>query len=240
MSTLDEGDGIRWLHALLAQPHANPDSILQWVDGPLRRFFGFERVLLIHAQQSMGKIAMTHVLSLGHSEEYLQQLSPVFDLEGRGSLNWWLHNQQPFVIDPSSPPVHTSESELNEIHRYEFGRICAHGILDINFNSGTYFSFAGIQDHKTQWHCDALRLMTPVLNDLFLAYIRVQRLPLAVKNRDLTPRQREIVRNLINGLNNKAIAAALALAEQTVKNQLAQIYVLFGVSNRQELMHLLR
>lgn len=53
---------------------------------------------------------------------------------------------------------------------------------------------------------------------------------------DLTPRQREILKLLVQGLPNKAIAKALSIQEITVKAQLTKIFRAFGASNRTELV----
>lgn len=52
----------------------------------------------------------------------------------------------------------------------------------------------------------------------------------------LTPRQREILKLLVQGLPNKAIAQALDIREITVKAQLTRVFKKFGVSNRTELV----
>lgn len=51
----------------------------------------------------------------------------------------------------------------------------------------------------------------------------------------LTRREREIAEQVKCGRNNREIAAALHISEQTVKNQLCAIYEKLGVRNRTEL-----
>lgn len=48
----------------------------------------------------------------------------------------------------------------------------------------------------------------------------------------LTPRQRDVLRCLVQGMANKEIARALALAEPTVKAHLVGIFRILGVKNR--------
>jgi ATP/maltotriose-dependent transcriptional regulator MalT len=48
----------------------------------------------------------------------------------------------------------------------------------------------------------------------------------------LTPREREIVELLAEGLANKAIAARLGISDQTVKFHVAAIYGKLGAANR--------
>ncbi len=60
----------------------------------------------------------------------------------------------------------------------------------------------------------------------------------------LTPREHDIVRAVLRGASNGAIASDFALSPQTVRNHLSSIYLKLGVSTRLELallvMHLQR
>jgi len=51
----------------------------------------------------------------------------------------------------------------------------------------------------------------------------------------LTARERRLVRVLAGGATNREIADRLGVREQTVKNQLSQLYRKVGVRNRLEL-----
>ena len=51
----------------------------------------------------------------------------------------------------------------------------------------------------------------------------------------LTPRERDVIREVTEGATNKDIAAKFALSEQTVKNHLSNIFDKLGVSSRLEL-----
>jgi two-component system nitrate/nitrite response regulator NarL len=51
----------------------------------------------------------------------------------------------------------------------------------------------------------------------------------------VTPREREIIREVVEGATNKDIAARFKLSEQTVKNHLSNIFDKLGVSSRLEL-----
>lgn len=62
----------------------------------------------------------------------------------------------------------------------------------------------------------------------------------ALQEYDLSPREVELIRYVIQGYNNKAIATMLFISEGTVKNHLHNIYQKTGVKNRTELSHLLK
>jgi DNA-binding NarL/FixJ family response regulator len=51
----------------------------------------------------------------------------------------------------------------------------------------------------------------------------------------LTPRERELVAEILAGRSNKAIAAKLRVKEQTIRNQLTVLFRKLEVSSRLEL-----
>ena len=78
-----------------------------------------------------------------------------------------------------------------------------------------------------------------------LEHLRPDARPGSSRNLDLlTPREHDIVRAILRGASNGAIASDFALSPQTVRNHLSSIYLKLGVSTRLELallvMHLQR
>ncbi|MGE5605659.1 MAG: LuxR C-terminal-related transcriptional regulator [Bacteroidota bacterium] len=61
-----------------------------------------------------------------------------------------------------------------------------------------------------------------------------------IEEHDLTPREAELVRYIIQGYSNKEIAAAFSISEGTVKTHLHRIFQKTGARNRTELSHLLK
>lgn len=61
-----------------------------------------------------------------------------------------------------------------------------------------------------------------------------------LEENELTPREAELIRYLIQGYSNKQIAAMLSITEGTVKSHLHKIYQKTGVKNRTELSHLMQ
>lgn len=240
MTSLSRTDLDQWLRAISVQPHDDPNRLLEWLEGPLKQFFPFDRCFLVHGELIAGQINMTHWLSCRHEDRYIQQLSSSFELSSRGSLRWWLLNQEPFGIDPNNPPDFATKFEVDELKSFGLGRIVAHGVVNIKANAGTYFSFTGIPRELSEWHLDALRLIAPTLNSLFLAHARAAHQPAGSNLEDLTQRQREIVVQLARGLDDKSIARNIGIAEKTVRNQLAAIYAKTGVRTRVQLIALLR
>lgn len=240
MGTLLSADDLqRWLRAVTTQPRG-PDGLMLWINGPLKEFFPFASVFLGHGEHVAGQIQITHFVAHGYEDRYLQQIAGTFDLAIRGSFKWWLINRQPFCIDRDHPPPFATAFELDEIRDFGLGRIACHGIINAKSNVGTYFSFAGIPDALTEWHLDALTLIAPVLNELFLDHLAAQQEGAPIDLSALTSRQVEIVRGLGKGLSDKAIARELGIAEKTVRNQLTEVYNQLGVRKRAQLIALLR
>ncbi|MET3449662.1 LuxR C-terminal-related transcriptional regulator [Ralstonia sp. 1138] len=194
---------------------------------------------MAHGMLVAGEITITHWQAHGHDARYLEQQALTFELEKRGALSWWLTNRQPFVIDPDCPPPYATEFEVNEIREFDLQNVAAHGILNLKANAGTYFSFAGVSTPLSDWHLDALRVLAPVLNDLYLAQLADFDTVSKVM-RDLTLRQREIARRVVAGHSDKAIARELGVSPQTVKNQLSAVYQRLGLQRRSQLIELLR
>ena len=237
---LSDNDLQNWLRALTTQPKTPVDGLVDWLMGPVKAFFPFGRVILGHGEQVAGQIQLTHTLALGHDDAYLQQLAGTFDLANRGSMGWWFTHRKPFNLDPACPPPFATPFELDEIRNFKLGRIVAHGILNARTSAGTYFSFSAIPDALTDWHLDALTLITPVLNDLYLGYIAHEQKGMAHALGSLTPRQNDIVRLIAKGIDDKSIAKCLGISEKTVRNHLTDIYRGLSVHKRAQLMALVR
>ena len=239
MKHLTKNDLKAWVFAV-THPLASSDSLIAWLEGPLREFFPFKGVVLGHGEFVAGQLKVTHMLATGHDEAYLRQIATTFELAQRGSLKWWFSSRRPFHIDPNNPPEHASAFELDEIERFELGNVVGHGVLNAKANAGTYFGFAGVREPVGDWHLEALTLIAPVLNDLMLSHIALTRHAATSGFDGLTPRQQDIVRQLAAGKSNKAIALSLGIAEKSVRNQLAKVYARLGVRKRTELIALIR
>lgn len=93
---------------------------------------------------------------------------------------------------------------------------------------------------SVQSNTNALELIAPYLNSRFLRHIsEIDQRENGIFDK-ITPRQREIVRLLAAGHNDKLIARHLGVSEKTIRNQLTMIYSELGVHKRTELMALLK
>jgi DNA-binding CsgD family transcriptional regulator len=234
---LTELDVARWMTALMRAP-TERDGFMPWIQSELHEFFPFKRLFIAHGELVAGEIRITHSMATGHDERYLQQLARTFELTQRTSLAWWLQNREPFYIDPAAPPAYTSAFEIREITEFGLENVAAHGVVSAKGTVGTYFAFAGTNPPLTTWHLEALRLLAPVMNELYLRIV-AQELPHLDLNR-LTPRQLTIVRAVADGADDKAISSALGITAKTVRNQLTAVYAKLGIHSRRQLIGLLR
>lgn len=236
---LSSTDMERWVTAITNQP-PSPTELMRWVENELKKFFPFARLFMAHGELIAGQIKTTHWLASGHTQDYLQQLATTFEVEHRGSMKWWFANRQPFFIDPKNPPTHTTQFEVDEINQHGLQNIAAHGVLNSRASAGTYFSFCGVPGPLSDWHLEALKILAPVLNDLFLSYVAASSVALQRPAVALTSRQKDIVRLLVTGLNDKQIAQNLDTSDKTVRNHLTEIYRQFKVGKRAQLIALLK
>jgi DNA-binding CsgD family transcriptional regulator len=236
---LSQHDYSRWIQALQNLPTA-PSDLMAWIETDLRNFFHFEKLFVAYGELTAGQIKATHWLAVGYTHDYLQSQAGALEIETRGSLRWWFANRQPFYIDPDQPPDFATAYEIDEIKTQGLKNIAAHGILNVRANAGTYFSFAGVSSPLGDWHLDALRILTPVLNDLYLAYLAAHSQSVSSNLANLTPRQKDIVRHLSVSSDDKTLAKNLGLSEKTVRNQLTEIYARLGIKKRTQLLQMLK
>jgi DNA-binding CsgD family transcriptional regulator len=229
-----------WVDALSAVPVGSmtEDQILSWVEGPLRRFFPFQRFLGGYGRLSGGRIRMRNLVTSGHQSAFIASLENSFNLTSRGCFTWWVKNRAAFILDPACPPAFATHRELEEIGQFSLGVIAAHGVVDPFANTGTYISFSGVAaDHPDRTRA-SLNLIAPVLHTLFLATEQLAASPLDLAK--LTDRQRQLVDLALMGLPDKAIASRLGISEHTVGNHFRGIYERLGVSKRGQLIAALK
>ena len=239
-------DFLAWLEALRSLPvgAVTTSDLLAWVEGPLRLFFPFERFLGAYGSLSGGRIRMLSLLTSGHAPEFLSGLEDVFDLKARGCFAWWASKRKAFILDKTGAlddagvPIVATKRELEEIERFSFGVVAAHGVIDPFANAGTYISFAGVPRSQPKRTLAALDLIAPVLHTLFLATKPVVKS--TVDMTTLTDRQKELVDLAVLGLSDKAIAQRLAISDHTVGTHFRAIYAKLGISKRSQLIAMLK
>ena len=235
-----------WLEGLSALPGAavTESDILAWVEGPLRKFFPFEKFLGAYGGLSGGMIRMRSLVTSGYPQEFLSTLEGAFDVTSRGCFSWWTSKRKPFFLDETGARdeqdvrIIPSRRELEELERFALGAVAAHGVIDPYAKAGTYISFAGVPRTRHKRTLAALDLIAPVLHSLFMATKQPDKARIDLTA--LTDRQRELVDLALEGLSNKAIARRLSISDQTVGNHFRAIHAQLGISKRSQLIALLK
>ncbi|CCE01240.1 helix-turn-helix transcriptional regulator [Bradyrhizobium sp. STM 3809] len=235
------GPGLQaWIEVLGAVPGGavTEQQILVWVEGPLRRFFPFQRFLGAYGRLTGGRIRMRNLVTSGYPDAFVAGLEESFDLGARGCFAWWVQNRAAFILDPADPPPFATARELDEIRQLSLGVVAGHGVIDPFASAGTYLSFAGVAADQPQHVRMCLNLIAPVLHALFLATEQVASPKLDLGK--LTERQRELVDLALMGLPDKTIASRLGISEHTVGNHFRVIYERLGISKRSQLIAALK
>jgi DNA-binding CsgD family transcriptional regulator len=235
-----------WLEVLSALPGApvTEGGILAWVEGPLRKFFPFEKFLGAYGGLSGGMIRMRSLVTSGYEQEFLSTLEGVFDVTSRGCFSWWTSKRKPFFLDETGArderdaQIIPSKRELEELERFGLGAVAAHGVIDPYAKAGTYISFAGVPRTRHKRTLAALDLIAPVLHSLFMVTKQPEKA--GVDLTPLTDRQRELIDLALEGLSDKAIARRLSISDHTVGNHFRAIYAQLGISKRSQLIALLK
>lgn len=236
-SYLSDEDLRQWALAMRVAPE-DPEQLLNWIGGPLKNFFPFGSFYCVYAKHTIGRIRIVKSISIGHERQFLEQIETTFDIDQRGALARWFKTRKPFFIDQNRKNEHATEVEIEEIKRFGLKNVVAHGIIGIESNSGTYFSFSGFEGEISDWHLNCVKLICPFLHELFVMYIVRGDLNY-IKIDVLTKNQKKIVRLLMDGLDDKSIAQEIGISEKTVRNQLSQVYSKIGVHKRTQLVNFL-
>jgi len=71
-----------WIGALSEAPTGSVTDarILRWVEGPLRRFFPFQRFFGAYGRLSGGRIRIRNMVTSGHDPAFVASLENAFDL----------------------------------------------------------------------------------------------------------------------------------------------------------------
>ena len=128
-----------------------------------------------------------------------------------------------------------SELERHEITALKLGRVAAHGVVDLAARSGSYLSFAGVDENLPRAHVERrLSLIVPHLHQALVACrIREQQHAPAAGG-PLSNTEHEILRWVSAGRTNAEIALMRGRSAATVRNQLTVIFRKLGVRNRAE------
>ena len=235
-----------WLRALRDIPTGavTEGDFRAWLEGPVRRFFAFEKFFGAYGYLSGGRAHMRSTVSSGHGPEFLASRAAAVDVKARPCVEWWLSHRRGMVLDKTMATdaagarIALSEIEIDDLDRYALGALAQTGVIDPFANTGLHLGFSGVPRNRLDRTLAALELITPVVHALYFRTRAVA--PTAVQLDALTDRQRDLADLAALGLTDKAIAARLGISENTVGNHFRAVFAKLGVRKRSQLVALMR
>lgn len=209
------------------------------VRGPCRRLLPHTSLIAAIGQVDLDHISIKLLIPVDYPVAALATLGEVLNLRDRSALAHWMQSREPLVLSVASAPDLLSQRERQEMVRHDFRRVGAHGVLDVNAQAGSYFSFANVPETwSTTMISERLRLIAPLLHEA-LSVIHRRSTP-ATDGAALTATEMEILRWIEAGRTNAEIARLRSRSPATVRNQLTGIFRKLGASNRTEAIRLTR
>jgi len=216
-----------------------PSHFPNWLETRLLPLFGCSKAICARGKVVAGQVRVSHWLTIGYLPEQLQTLPHQFEWRERGCLHWWLQHRLPFVLDRLHPQPFATELELQEMDQLGLHSIIGHGLVSHLAKEGTYFSLGNSERSLRPQLLPLMEMAMPVLHARFTDFIH-QRQPNLLEMEHLPLRQREVLRYLLDGLSDKEIAQRMNNSEKTVRNQLSELYRLYEVGTRTQLIAKLR
>lgn len=233
---LSDSDLLRWGRVACERP-ASRGEFAAWLAGPVTEFFPCRHVLVAQWEHFAGEVRVAQWLEAGDPDAGPGEPADAFELDAQPLLGQWMRRPQPLCIDPADPPEFASISERALLAR--MGRTAVHGLVGARARNATHLRFSGVPHAFTNWHGAALAMMAPLLHALAQQLLPVGDDASIGSIAQLTRRQREIVRAVARGHDDKSIARTMGISDKTVRNQLSEVYGLLGLSRRTQLAALL-
>lgn len=175
------------------------------------------------------KIDVRYVVDVDYLPEHAAQIGLHFQIPERPMLAKWLTTQDPVFVHKVHDWHLLSSLEKKEIIEFDLGHLALHGYIDLSGKMATYFSFAGVDD-SPDFYVKRLRVLMPFLHTALIKLDEHTRSPRKIHFSD---KEKEIIYWLIIGKQNNEIAQILGKSINTVRNQVQQIFIKVGASNRQ-------
>ena len=209
------------------------DDFAALVRDDVRRLLPHTSLIAVLGRIDLEHLELVHVEAVDYPAPGLKVLQRVTNLRNRPALVRWLGTKKPIVLDPDLDGIHLSESERREIEDLHLGRVAAHGVLDLQARSGSYFSFGGLQRGiQASRVVQRLQLLAPHLHQALALCHHNSPVNDRRSSAKLTFTEREILKWVAAGRTNAEIAELRGRSEATIRNQLTLAFKKLGVSNR--------
>jgi DNA-binding CsgD family transcriptional regulator len=191
-------------------------------------------LLAVLGEFTFEHLTIRHCILVRYPEWAFAQIPKAINVRERPVIKRWIKTTDPVIVDVEHDAALLSERELFEIQAFGLGRIAVHGVPDLSYHMGSYFSFAQVNpDMDRAVLSQRLAMICPLLH---IALTRVFRQAKGAEMAayDLTAIERDLLMWLAAGRSNQEMAQLRHRSLSTVRNQLEKLYAKLGVSTRAE------
>ena len=213
----------------------NPHDFARIVRSSARALLPHSSLMAVLGRIDLEHVQIVHIESVDYPAAGVLALRRLGNLRDRPALMHWLQSRSPMVLDLGRDAHMMSELERQEVVTLKLGRVAAHGVVDLMARSGSYLSFAGVDESLLRETVEQrLNLIVPHLHQALVAcHLREQQHAPAAGGA-LTSTEHEILRWVSAGRTTAEIAQMRGRSSATVRNQLTVIFQKLGVRNRAE------
>jgi transcriptional regulator EpsA len=215
------------------QAAATPEQFVEWTRSSLQSVLPHGSFLGGVGRVEGGQARIDKLLSHNFPQPHLQQIATADGTLASPILKRWLTTREPQLFEPEPAPS-IDAAWLRSFQRSALHNLAAHGQLDSNLRSGSYFVFARIPSYLTEYHAALLRLLVPHMHT---ALLRVEAVmpawrTCAEQAPQLTPREQQVLQLLSDNKSNGDIASLLGSSAHTVKHQVGSVVKKLNATDR--------
>lgn len=220
---VEQGDSVQTEH-----------DYINWCSLSLKKLLPFDAMVTAIGRRYGDVVAVDEIDLIGHPETYKDALMSGLRISERKALGIWLKSRSPLIIDSQNASQLLSSAELDEFNKYNFKNIWAHGVIEPNGLSASYFSFSGSETIDVEHIEKILKMIVPFLHQVRNALLWRRLIENDSKHvpTQLTNREMEVLQYLISGKTNLEIASIFQRSTLTVKNQVQSILTKLNAKSR--------
>lgn len=205
----------------------------QWIRSKVRDFFPHAMLASGIGRITENGIRVHEVIEVDFPRGYLGEITAPDGLVRSPVMLKWAAEKKPQLFEPHNGTTVTDKTWFSAFTRHRLRNIAAHGMCNLNGSVTSYFSFSGIPGSLNPHHQYQLDLLVPHLHTVLIRILAAH----GTREKDetleqLTPRERDVFKLLLQGRTNQEIADTLGLSANTVKNHVRSILVKLDVNNR--------
>lgn len=222
--------------SLVAKAHLidSEEDFAFWCRNDLRPFLPFGIMLCAVGRLFGDMIVVDELQGVDYPASFVSQLTRQMALSERWVIQRWLRTREPQLIDHDIAASALSALEQDEFSTFGLEQIAAHGLITPDGLHASYFSFSRIKEGLTDTTALKLRMVVPHLHQVRtqIVWNNLRQTGGIHRASQLTPKELEVLRWVLQGKTNPQIAALLERSAQTVKHQVASVLGKLNAVNR--------